>query len=70
MLLKLVLSEYPESFLCKETKIEHHNSPKKELCKTGDKAIWESWFILNMFMFIYRVFYWIIIDFLKNYEKK
>ena len=37
-------SMYPRSFLCEEVKIKQRNSSKKQLCKIGEEAIWESRF--------------------------
>ena len=34
----------PRSFLCDEAKIKQRSSSKKELCKIGKEAIWESQF--------------------------
>ena len=34
----------PLSFLCKEAKIKHRTSSKKELCEIGKEAIWKSRF--------------------------
>ena len=37
-------SMYPWSFPCEKAKIEQRSSAKKQLCKIGEKAIWESRF--------------------------
>ena len=33
---------YPRSFLCEEAKIKQRTPLKKDLCKIGEEAIWES----------------------------
>ena len=38
---------YPRSFLCEEAKIKQHTSLKKELCRIGEEAIWESRFFTS-----------------------
>ena len=35
---------YPRSFLCEEAKIRQRTPLKKEFCKIGEEAIWESRF--------------------------
>ena len=35
---------YPRNFLCEEAKIRRRTPFKKELCKIGEEAIWESRF--------------------------
>ena len=35
---------YPQSCLCEEAKIKQYTSSKKELCKIGKEAVWESQF--------------------------
>ena len=52
---------YPRSFLYKEAKSEHYTSSKKELCKNGEKAIWESRFTCFLFVFNNVIFsYWLL----------
>ena len=35
---------YSRIFLCEEAKIKQRTPLKKEICETGDEAIWESRF--------------------------
>ena len=42
---------YPRSFLCEEAKIKQRTPVKKELCKIGEEAIWESRFTYFFFNF-------------------
>ena len=43
---------YPQSFLCEEAKIKQRTPLKKELCKIGDEAIWESRFTSFLFIIL------------------
>ena len=46
----LKTSMYPWSFLREEAKIKQHTFSKKELCETGEEAIWESRFTCFCFL--------------------
>ena len=54
---------YTRSFLREEAKIKQHTSSKKKLFKSGEKAIWESWFARFLFFIILKS-----LDFVFSYE--